>query len=222
MTTPRDLRVGDAERSRAADLIDEAYADGRLDNAEHTERVSAALAARTVGDLADLLADLGPGLTDQLGLATAAGSGGGVMAEPWTGTGRGSLVQPGAAPTVERITSVLSDVTRGAGGVLGGHVEINAALSEVKLDLTRAVLTHHRTVIEVHASLAEVVVLVPDGLQVTSKVIRILADESVKGVEATHSGDPVVEITGWLALGELNVIGPGHRKFERYRSRWNS
>jgi uncharacterized protein DUF1707 len=63
----RHIRVGDAERDHALTTLREHYAQGRIDAAELDERLSAALVARTWGDLARLFADLpgerGPGPT---------------------------------------------------------------------------------------------------------------------------------------------------------------
>jgi hypothetical protein len=52
------IRVGDAERESALSALREHYAHGRLDAAELEERISAALVARTRGDLARLFFDL--------------------------------------------------------------------------------------------------------------------------------------------------------------------
>ena len=56
--TPGQLRVGDAERERAAELLAEHHAAGRLTLAELDERLSATLSARTRDELAAPLADL--------------------------------------------------------------------------------------------------------------------------------------------------------------------
>ena len=53
-------RVGDAERSRTADLLKEAHVAGYLTLADIDERLGAALAARTRDDLNRLVADLPP------------------------------------------------------------------------------------------------------------------------------------------------------------------
>jgi hypothetical protein len=53
-------RVGDAERGRTVDLLKEAHAAGYLSLEEVDERLGAALAARTRGDLDRLVADLPP------------------------------------------------------------------------------------------------------------------------------------------------------------------
>ena len=57
--TPRqELRVGTAERERAAALLSEHLSAGRLELNEFDERVKAAYGARTERDLQVLLADL--------------------------------------------------------------------------------------------------------------------------------------------------------------------
>src|ERR1700739_4213908 len=56
--TPRDLRASDADRDRVLALLAEATGDGRLTAEEHPERVQRACTARTLGELAELTADL--------------------------------------------------------------------------------------------------------------------------------------------------------------------
>jgi hypothetical protein len=52
----------DSEREKVCELLNTAFADGRLTSADLDERTSRALAARTHGDLEDVLAGLvGPG-----------------------------------------------------------------------------------------------------------------------------------------------------------------
>jgi len=61
----RSLRAGDLDRATAAHLLGEAYAEGRLDPAEHDERATAATRARLLGDLVPLLEDLVPPLAPE-------------------------------------------------------------------------------------------------------------------------------------------------------------
>ncbi|MGH3171652.1 MAG: DUF1707 SHOCT-like domain-containing protein [Trebonia sp.] len=53
-------RASDADREIAVDMLCAAVADGRLTLAELEERVEAALSARTLTDLATLIADIFP------------------------------------------------------------------------------------------------------------------------------------------------------------------
>lgn len=52
------MRASDADRERAADVLKAAVAEGRLDWAEHRERLDAVLRSRTYGELHELVADL--------------------------------------------------------------------------------------------------------------------------------------------------------------------
>ena len=52
------IRASDAERDRVASLLQEHHAEGRLTAEEFAERMDAALRARTLGELDELLADL--------------------------------------------------------------------------------------------------------------------------------------------------------------------
>jgi uncharacterized membrane protein len=53
-----ELRVGDAERERAAEALGDHYAAGRLEHGEYAERLDAVWSARTRGDLDVLFHDL--------------------------------------------------------------------------------------------------------------------------------------------------------------------
>jgi hypothetical protein len=55
------LRASDADRERTVQLLREHHAEGRLDIEEFHERLNAAYAAKTMGDLDEILADL-PGI----------------------------------------------------------------------------------------------------------------------------------------------------------------
>lgn len=55
---PRRVRASDADRDRTASLLSEHHAAGRLTAEEFQDRMDQALAARTLGDLEDLLEDL--------------------------------------------------------------------------------------------------------------------------------------------------------------------
>jgi hypothetical protein len=53
-----NLRVSDADRAAVADRLAKHYADGRLDQAEFTERVDLAMSAKIQSDFTGLFADL--------------------------------------------------------------------------------------------------------------------------------------------------------------------
>jgi hypothetical protein len=53
-----DLRLSDAERAEVADLLSKHYGDGRLDEAEFSQRLDQAMRAKTYKDLSGLFDDL--------------------------------------------------------------------------------------------------------------------------------------------------------------------
>jgi Flp pilus assembly protein TadB len=57
-TSYSSMRISDAERTEAADLLSKHYGDGRLDEAEFNQRLDQAMRARTYADLSGLFDDL--------------------------------------------------------------------------------------------------------------------------------------------------------------------
>lgn len=53
-----DIRVSDADRERVTARLREHFAEGRLTSEELDERITAALSAKTIGDLRAVMADL--------------------------------------------------------------------------------------------------------------------------------------------------------------------
>jgi hypothetical protein len=53
-----EMRVSDAERADVAERLSRHYGDGRLDQAEHNERLDQAMKAKTHADFDGLFADL--------------------------------------------------------------------------------------------------------------------------------------------------------------------
>ncbi len=58
MASDKELRIGDTERTAAAEELGEHYAQGRLSAEEHQERLDRAMGARTASELTPLFADL--------------------------------------------------------------------------------------------------------------------------------------------------------------------
>lgn len=58
MSTPGEVRIGDAERERAQTTLGDHYAAGRLDHDEYSERLDRIWAARTRAELDPVFRDL--------------------------------------------------------------------------------------------------------------------------------------------------------------------
>jgi hypothetical protein len=109
---PTPQRIGDAERDRAAELLREHMAQGRLSAEEFDERIGAALSAKVASDLDPLFSDL-PGPRPGQGLATTPG----YAAPPWQ---RPATPAAAAAPTPEVLPprSGAAEALRGVTGML--------------------------------------------------------------------------------------------------------
>ena len=90
------LRISDADRATALDLLSEQYAVGRLDKDEFDERSDAVWSAKTQGDLAPVFADLPSGRPHCLLTRRAEGRSGGHGWAP----GRGPRWGPPLLPLV--------------------------------------------------------------------------------------------------------------------------
>jgi hypothetical protein len=93
MASGYEMRVGDAEREATAAELREHYASGRLTLDELNERLDKALAAKTRGDLDELMRDLPSARPRVSGAGADAGG------ARWTGPGSGWAGGPGSGST---------------------------------------------------------------------------------------------------------------------------
>jgi hypothetical protein len=112
------IRVSDADRERVTARLRDHYAEGRLTDSELDERVSAALSAKTFGDLRHLMVDL-PGpvpVPPQQPPQPPRPQWGG---PPWIGYRRGPRILP-----VVLLVLLASLLFHGGGWVLAGFFQI--------------------------------------------------------------------------------------------------
>jgi Domain of unknown function (DUF1707)/Cell wall-active antibiotics response 4TMS YvqF len=183
---PADLRAGDADRERVADLLREAAGDGRLTLGELEERLEATYAARTYGELARVTADL-----------SAQRPGGPPLPAPRPG---------GVLSRVERMTAVFGEEKRGGRWEVPERIEARAVFGSVELDLTDAMVRSRDVVVEAWAVFGEVTVRVPEGVDV-----RMEPGVSLFGSRNSSlpAGDEVPSLTlhvrGGAVFGEVSV-----------------
>lgn len=174
-------RASNAERDAAVTRLQEAFADGRLDDTEFDERTRAALTAKTHADLDALLGDLparAPGAAAPMA-ATAARQPG-RYAIAW----KGSVRRAGRWRVPERYTTV---VYKG-GGVL---------------DLRAAELLSPATTIVAVAYKSEITLLVPPGVRVEMTGLGIAQEPSDDMALAPDA--PVLHIRGIAYKGSIGT-----------------
>jgi hypothetical protein len=162
-------------------MLGEALADGRISREEHGERMSAALSARTLGDLARLTTDL---------------------AAPE----RQPLQVDGGHP----VAAVFSNAERSGRWVVPATMTCVAAFGEVVLDLREALLQDRHVVLSVYAVFGRVRIIVPAGVEVVMNGTEILGRQrggTARRVP-TSSETPVVEVRGYVAVSEVLARTP--------------
>ncbi|MFJ6381647.1 DUF1707 domain-containing protein [Kitasatospora sp. NPDC092039] len=186
------MRASHEDRDRVVELLGVAAGDGRLTSDELDQRVEAALSARTVGELADLTADLPA-------VSVAAG---GVVAEP---------------KDVVRIQQGFSPVRREGRWVVPRRLELSVQWCEVTLDFTQAVITRDTLLIDLDMQGKTLTLITRPGIVVDTDGL-MLAFSKVRNRRGPDAGTPVtlrVELVGKKVHGRVVV-----RQSRRTAGQW--
>jgi hypothetical protein len=146
----RDLRASDADRERVVQVLGDALADGRITMEEHSERTSQAYAARVLGELTGLTADLGP-----------------EEAQP-------ILVDD------RPVSALFGRMRREGRWVVPVKLPLLALFGTVELDLRQAVLQRRHIVLDSLVVGGRIRILVPDGVQVNVTGRTVLSTREVR------------------------------------------
>ena len=176
-------RASDKERDAVVQRVQDAFAEGRLDDTEFDERTRAALTARTHAELDALLADL-PAATAAPGSAPAVPGGPGRFAVAL----KSSVRRAGRWRVPERHTTV---VYKG-----GGWLDLRAA--ELSGPVTTFVAVAYKS---------RVTILVPPSVRVEMTgfgVTQGLADEEDPGYRLPADA-PVIQVRGIAYKGTVEI-----------------
>jgi hypothetical protein len=197
--------VSDADRSRFADVIGDAYAEGRLTRDEYEERLGVTMAARTVADLVPVLDGLPPAvqataLAPLVGISTppmpaAAGS---MAASPWWSP-------DGAATSSSSVVAIFGGATRKGEWVVPAQLTAFAMFGGVELDLTRVTFAQAESEIIAVAVMGGVEITVPDGLTVHVDGVGIFGGFDQKAEGPGEPGAPVLRVKGAALFGGVEV-----------------
>ncbi|MFJ6383490.1 DUF1707 domain-containing protein [Kitasatospora sp. NPDC092039] len=181
-----ELRVSDADREKVAELLRDAYAEGRLDADEHAERIEAAYAAKTFGDLAPLTRDLParPLSFEKQPLNAPQGT-----------------PQPPARQESPTVVAVFGGASRKGRWRVGSQLSAFAAFGGVEIDLTDAVFESPEVEITVTAVFGGVEVRVPENVTLQGSGVGIFGGFDVREQTAADPYAPVVRIKGLALFG---------------------
>ena len=178
------LRASDADRDRAASVLNEALAEGRLTAEEHSERLDSIYAAKTQADLVPLLDDL-PVPAGAAAPATAAEHSyhGGPIVAVFGGASRKGVWRVPATSTI---------VT-----VFGG----------AEIDLRDAILPGREITITAVSVFGGMSITVPPEMRVVDSGVAIFGGRDVSGhrPESGAADSPVLRIKGACVFGGIGV-----------------
>lgn len=183
-----ELRASDADRERVAELLRDAYAEGRLTMEEHAERIEAAYEARTFGELAPLTRDL------------PADSGTISMEKPPLNRARRPAMPP-ARQESPTMLAVFGGAERKGRWRVGSHLKAVAVFGGVDIDLTDAVFESPEVVIEVTAIFGGVDIKVPENVSLHGGGVGVFGGFSVHEQTAADPYAPVVRVKGAAVFG---------------------
>ena len=177
-----EMRASDADRDRVLDMLREAAGDGRLTAEEFDERMEAALSSRTLGELAALTADLGPG----------PGGAGAAAAQ---------------AEDVVRIDQRGGSVQRTGRWVVPRRLELRPSWCDVTLDFTEAVIAADTLLIEMSMRGGSLILVTRPGIVVDANYLAVrYTDVEIR--PDTKPGVPVilrVQLTGRMRYGYVGT-----------------
>ena len=188
---PRDLRASDADRDRVLALLAEAMSDGRLTPDEHAERVQRACTARTLGELADLTADL-------------------VVAS----------AQPVRLDGGRVISGIFGPAKRDGRWVVPETLTVTAMFGEVEVDVTQAILQARHVQLHANVIGGRLRLVVPDGVSVVVTAPLVLGRRRGGTPLPADADTPVIEVKGLVLGGEIIVhTPPKTRRFRLFGGR---
>jgi Domain of unknown function (DUF1707) len=188
---PRDLRASDADRDRVLALLAEAVSDGRLTPDEHAERVQRACIARTLGDLAELTADL---------------------AEP--------SAQPVRLDGGQVISGIFGPGRRDGRWVVPETLTVTALFGEVEVDFTEAILQARHVKLYATVIGGRLRLVLPDGLSIVVTAPVVVGRRRGGTPPPSAPDTPVIEVKGLVLGGEIIVrTPPKSRRFRLFGPR---
>jgi hypothetical protein len=193
------LRASDADRDKAAAVVNNALAEGRLTAEEHSERLDAIYSAKTQADLVPLLDDLP---------AT------GAAASPAAAPARGQLARSGRSA---RIVAILGGASRKGAWHADPVINVLTLLGGAHLDFREAILPGNEVVLRAVSVLGGVEVIIPPEMRVIDNGIAILGGRDIAGrsAESADPGAPVLRIEGTCVLGGMEVKRRGRKSLGR-------
>jgi hypothetical protein len=186
------MRASDADRERAAALLRDSAADGRLTVEELTERLEQAWSATTLAQLSALTADVDRG------------------EEP--------LADPSPTPRLHRmkatswLVAVMGGTSRKGRWRADRRVRAIAVMGGCDIDLRNAELEGGEVSILAIAVMGGIDICVPEGVAVEVGGFVLMGGKDVKVEGMPRPGAPLVRVTAIGLMGGVSVHTPKRRR----------
>lgn len=181
------LRASDSDRERAASVLNEALAEGRLSVAEHSQRLDAVYEAKTHAEIAPLVEDL-----PAKGAAQAPAR----RTEVAPAGGHGSM-----------IVAIFGGATRKGRWHAEQNMTAVTIFGGATLDFREAVLPAQEITLNTTCIFGGIEIVVPPEMRVVDRGVAIFGgrDTGSDSTEADTADGPVLRLTGLTLFGGIDV-----------------
>jgi hypothetical protein len=179
------MRVSDADRDQAAQVLREAAAQGRLSMDELDERLELAYAAKTYADLAPVTRDL-----PQPGAA------------PGTAVPAGRI---GGTPRNKLSIAIMSGARRRGSWVLPRSYVAVAVMGGVELDLREARFSEPEVTLHAYTLMGGIEITVPEDIEVDVSGIALMGGFDHHASSPGVPGAPRLKVIGFALMGGVDV-----------------
>jgi hypothetical protein len=181
------LRASDADRDRAASVLNEALAEGRLTAEEHSERLDSIYAAKTQADLVPVLDDL------------PVPAGGALAPAPGTGPERSYHGGP--------IVAIFGGAVRKGRWRVPPASTVVTVFGGADLDLRDAILPGQEITIKAVSVFGGMSITVPPEMRIVDSGVAVFGGRDVAGEtpESESPDAPVLRLQGVCVFGGISV-----------------
>ena len=191
------MRVSDADREQAADVLREAAGQGRISMDELDERLELAYSAKTYADLAAVTHDLPqPG--------SAVSTVGGAVPSRIGGTPRNKFS-----------IAILSGARRMGGWVLPRSYTAVAVMGGVELDLREAQFSEPEVTLHAYTLMGGIQITVPEDVEVDVSGIAFMGGFDHNASGPGVPGAPRLRVLGFALMGGVEVRRKRLKKKQR-------
>jgi hypothetical protein len=194
------MRVSDADREQAAEVLREAAGQGRISMDELDERLELAYGAKTYADLAALTRDL-----PQDGTALSP-AGGAVPASRIGGTPRNKVS-----------IAIMSGARRMGSWVLPRRYVAVAVMGGIELDLREARYSEPEVTLHAYTLMGGIQITVPEDVEVDVSGIAFMGGFDHHASGPGVPGAPRVKVIGFAMMGGVEVRRKPLKKKQRER-----